>query len=676
MARPVTLVESGPAYESRAALEAAPAVDGTSAPTSPVGASSGASASPALGAAPAPRPTGLSDQQAIDRLLQTLPERAATRTAPLIERALRGDVLTHDEWLSVTTLIAAVDPDSRPDILAGADPFVDSLRSWVALPTADTDLTGAILWLAKLIGSAQEKKRRERAQGEEIRAGLAAGKHRPLLVQRNGFLFVADPVGGYQAPLLPKDVDAGLPERLAPWAAMGVVDPFVTVGVRTPRKKPKTARDLIREAGTVADDVVYGHWSIAQFDQPTRELRLPAGALANIEPRFEPEADQYFTLLVGPAAKPKLEDFCAALTQRDRVCAALYLYGPSGTGKNKIVKAMAAQWASSHAVPLDKALQKHNDSLRHCQLVHGDEDFDVEASAFRRLFEDSQTFEPKNQPVATLKCALRVVLTANSGNLIRAERQDEAEGLDATARRIIRLKVDAAAGDYLGSLPYDEAALVAMLARHVAWLRQRGVQNPGKRYAVEPDPHDHAMRNSLAFGDEPTVIVGEVLVDFLAHAGQPQALQDDHVRIGNGAFLVTSQRVWANVRARKQDRFSETLIVEKLGRLAKRGEKRAQGKGPKGSKGPRFYEVDIERILEFADSLGHPVDELRARITGTPRQTAEQLKRQLAWKEAEVTRIRADLEKLEAPPPSDAPAPTEPMIECRAVAAEPDSAAA
>lgn len=675
ISRPVTLwPDSGPDYESRAALEAAPAIDGSAAPPARGASSSQSATAPApAGPPPAPRPTGLSDQDAIDRLLKALPERAAG-SAPLVERALRGDVLTHAEWLPVTTLVASIDPDTRPDILAGADPFVAALDAWTKGPTADMDLQGALVWLADRIGEQQGEMRRARAQGERIRAALAGGTHRPILVQRKGFVFVADPAGGYQAPLLREDVAAGLPERLEPWVRMGAVDPFTEVGVKNPKKKPKSVNDLIREGvGTVADDIVYGHWQVAQFDRPSRELRLPAGALANIEPKFEPEADRYFALLVGTKAKSKLEDFCAGLTQRDRACAALYLVGPSGTGKSKLVKAMARQWAHGHPVPINKATQKHNDSTLHSQLVSGDETVSIEADTYRQLFEDFQTVEPKNQPVATLRCALRIVLTANSDKLIRAQRQDEAEGLDATARRTIFMRVHAAAGTYLGSLPYDEPALVAMLARHIAWLRQRGVQAPGRRFLVEPDPNDHTMHNNLALSDEPSTLVAEVLIAFLVHP-----TKNDRVRIGNGEFLVTSDVVWERIRERKQDRFTESMIVEKLGRLATRTERRAPGKGSR--KGPRYYQVDVDGILDRADRLGHAADDLRELIDGEAKTDAEHLRSQLVWKEKECERIRSLLQAMEAGMPPTvadrAPSTTTTFSARHAAEAEPDSAVA
>jgi len=550
---------------------------------------------------PPPRETGLGPDKAVEAMRSQLPGRASSKR-DVVERALTGDVLLHPDWLSVTTLVASIDPDTSPEILA--EGFRDNMRAWARLPGADRDETGAVAWLAERIGEQQRKVRVERARNES----------QPYLVQFRRALWVRTQDGGYELPLIAgSDADAGVDDLLKPWIAAGRVK--VTAINSKGVERRLAIPELVRRYGKVAGAVIYGCWPKSHYDRETRTFRLAAAPLANIEPRFEPQVDRYLELLVGAANKPKLEDWFAGLSQLDRQCSALYLFGARGTGKNLIAEACAKQWQSGIATKLDRAVARFNDDLLRSPFVHGDERLDVDASQLRQLFETEQTIEAKNQPTYVLKSTLRILITANSPNLIKAEIEDSAESLAATSIRVIRLEVGAAAGAYLSGLPMGRNEIVAMLTRHIAHLRARGVQQPGKRYLVEPTAAqaEAVQRDLEANGDEATARTLDALVEILADCPAT-------ARIGAGAYLVTSDRVWSQVDSRASGRFTRRLIGNKLGRFAAR----TLGPEIRDRLNQRYYAVGVDSVLVHAEALGHDPAALRARIDAPlPSSTAE-----------------------------------------------------
>jgi hypothetical protein len=577
-------------------------------------------------AAPAPRPTRFTDDQAVARLRAELPGRAAEGgKRPFVERALADEAIQNrDPWLGITTLAAAVDPDTDPAVLAEA--FRGSMRAWA-------DANGAreedeMRWVTDLIASAQPKARIEREAREreitETRAAFPTWVRNaelqlemdeaPILVRYRNMLWVRRVDGGYELPLdCRSDAKSGVDDLLAPWIDAGRAALFDVNDKGAERRLPLD--EIVRRFGRTAGTVLYGAWPESHFDIETRTFRLAAAPLANIEPKFEPQADRYLEILVGAANKSKLEDWLAGVTRLDRQCAALYLYGPRGTGKNLLASACARQWESGVATPMHLAVGRFNDALLRCPFVHADERVDADASRLRQLFEPVQTIEVKNQPTFALHSSLRILITANSGSLIKAEIEDSAESLAATSIRVIRLEVDAAAGAYLSALPMGRNEIVNMLARHVAWLRQRGVQQPGRRYLVEPTVAQAAavQRDLEAAGDEATARTLEALVEILTSC--PSV-----ARIGGGEYLVTGQRVWEQVEIRASGKFTRRLIGNKIGRFAKLTSKPER----RDHQNRHFYKVRLESVLSAAEALGHDIIELRERINDPASTSAAQ----------------------------------------------------
>lgn len=259
---------------------------------------------------------------------------------------------------------------------------------------------------------------------------------------------------------------------------------------------PKTPNEISADYASVAKNLVRS--LIAQrseYDGTTLTLavcpRLP------IEPKFSPEVDAWLKVFAG-AKYEKMLDWLACLPRQEEACAALFVKGAEGAGKNLLARGAARIWTHSGPVTLGVALGERSDfnsAMARCPLIFGDERMPTnfrgqpKTEDLRALIsEGHHQFKRKNQDESTLQGYVRVILAANNEEMLKTAQALTNEDIAAISKRILTVDVGEDARIYVESLTFEQRdALEKAIAPHALYLAQTRKVVRGKRFIVDGD---------------------------------------------------------------------------------------------------------------------------------------------------------------------------------------------
>lgn len=280
--------------------------------------------------------------------------------------------------------------------------------------------------------------------------------------------------------------------------------------------------DVLDRYGSVVETVEFvSGLTGTRFDVSRKCLESGVHVLAPCKPEFHQDVDDWLRAL-GSSEQEVFLDWLASVTYtQDQPLAALYLNGPPGLGKSLLLKGISSLWGVA-PVSYDTVAANFNAGLLDCPLVAADEGITVspvqQASAseqFRNLVANTtHATRRKFKSDATLHGALRVIVTANDSDAIPFKKQLGQHGLDAIVQRILYIKTDNSAREFLEALGGRQGVSdwlapgcrPGRIAEHLLWLRDNREVAPGKRFLVEGKMTQWHQDFALNQGLKPTVM--------------------------------------------------------------------------------------------------------------------------------------------------------------------------
>lgn len=223
-----------------------------------------------------------------------------------------------------------------------------------------------------------------------------------------------------------------------------------------------------------------------------RRLSLPGAPLTPVEPKYDPEIEEWLDALAGDDPLG-LRAWLALVHRMDKPLCAAYFRGPGSAGKGLFLSLLQTLWAPPRGdgpgiMPFGEVLGQFNAQLEQSPIVYINEAIKLPSGLRLRPTEISARFrdfvgetkhrvEAKNQTQRMVYGCPRMVITANDDNALPLDGGESGHSIEATIMRIRYFPVsdDAvrllkARGGFEGCKPWLEGR---GFARHVAWLRQQ-----------------------------------------------------------------------------------------------------------------------------------------------------------------------------------------------------------
>lgn len=431
------------------------------------------------------------------------------------ERGSREEVLTR-----VCAALAYAAPTNAPEELA--EMLAPSLTEWAAEPDAQLSLDEEMDKAVNRIARAQGKRLAKLESDAAFKAAIISQSRGdaspsrgpyseselqgfanaigvpPELLQKRWILFCGKAYfflqnGEYVGPFAQETENyiVGMAQKYLAPAGLAFDKPTRGGGLT-----PKSLTELCRDYGTPVKDFEYDYARNASSYDPQTDVfhfapcpqRITAGV-------FNADIDKWLRLL-GGRQTDILFDWLSGLTELSRQQTALYLYGEANNGKSFLAQEAAKIWTTGTPTALKDVTAAFNDALLKCPLIHCDEIMPAhltpaQASAMIREITGAsrQPLRRKYLATATIKGAIRVIITANKDKLIKPDITDEGDDIDAIGSRIVYIHTDSAAGRFLAQLGRQETdrwANEELIAKHLVWLTQNHVRtSTGNRFITE-----------------------------------------------------------------------------------------------------------------------------------------------------------------------------------------------
>lgn len=537
---------------------------------------------------------------------------------------------------TVSTLIFSLDRKISVDDAGFAliELYRPSFEVWAAEPNATKSLDDRIEKLADKIEAAfaqRAEKDAERAKtAEVIRRGLkingeeATEEELPstsleklaLIQHRNAYYaysfgWSANPDEiGYMGPFSKEELVvqlSGIWENAPPLFDLKYENDKGAV-------KSKTIQTLMDDYG-VGALTVQGDLSLdkSYYDVKTRVFNEATCPLRKLEPVFDPLFDEYLQVTYG-ADYGKLVDYLSYFLRLDMAIGAPYIEGPSGAGKGLLVNGLSRFWGNTGPTDYERIAAADFNAFR-VPFIVLDEGFSMErkASAHIRhlIATGAHTINQKGLPKYTLNGFVRVMFTANNKHVftqITSHEDLSEDDIDAIAKRFIYFRMSDDAVAWIDE--HNDASKTLTknwvendgIAKHVLWLNenhQKGVAL-GKRFVVEGESSE--IHRALVTRGEKTGLVLKWLAQYATNPKpvdqifRGKSINDDLVKLGNGAYLVNTRAVleaW-DAYGEKANPLTVTMIGRILGQISTR----VRLKQKSGS--VRYHHINFDHVVDWS----------------------------------------------------------------------------
>ncbi len=294
------------------------------------------------------------------------------------------------------------------------------------------------------------------------------------------------------------------------------------LGIEAPHWERSNTDDFLTKYGRQYRSMVHvSGQDGARFDKGTETLTEGVHELhPRLVPAFHKEVDIWLRKLGGQDAEALLDWLAVAPNVRADALPALYIDGPKGAGKSMLIQGLAMIFRSGNAVDYGSVGADFNEDLVKCPIISADEGIEVDPRAkkaasrvFRNLTGNNRhKIRRKGLAESDLVGYLRVLITCNGPHGVDFGVGVGAEGMDAINERIIYLRVEQEASQYLidlggraGTRDWVDInghtpGKVAQHIYHLYQTREVG-KYPGGRFRVVgrvTEWHDNLKRSSSA----------------------------------------------------------------------------------------------------------------------------------------------------------------------------------
>lgn len=227
-----------------------------------------------------------------------------------------------------------------------------------------------------------------------------------------------------------------------------------------------------------------------------------------------------------------------------------FLLGDFTVTHNTLLAHGVARLWSDTPGDLEKAMSDFNDEIVRCPMLLADETLprywkggSVTTKLRSMLSTHERTLTRKYLPPATLKGALRLIITANNEFLLSTKDTMSGQDLEAVAQRFLYIEAGEAAARLLEATPREtrRAWQEGGIAAHALWLQANRVVEPGKRFWVQGDTTQ--MHRMLLVSSEWTGKVCDWLSRMLTNPVPFFQSNNGLIRIGGGRLLVNEQAI-------------------------------------------------------------------------------------------------------------------------------------
>ncbi len=345
------------------------------------------------------------------------------------------------------------------------------------------------------------------------------------------------------------------------------------------------------------------------FDERSRRLYEAARPVRQIQAHFDEQIDGWLRAFAG-AQYGKLCDWLACVFDLRKLLCALYIDGEPGAGKTMLAYGLAKGWTDGNPAEIDRVLLDMNDEIVRCPLALADEALpkaikgnSVTTKLRSMLSTQDRTLRRLYVGNASLRGAVRLIITANNEFLLSSKDLVSAQDVEAIAQRFLYIKAPQEATDILAALsrPTRDAWLSGGIAAHAKALSERREVTPGRRFWVEGDVS--TMHRLLTFQNESVARVCEMLARILNNPAPYLSRNDGLIRWGKGQLFVNVQGIidcWSQY-------FPDTKVEAEASRVGaalraissnERPHMRWQGKRF------RYYQVKPDMVLAWSDMSG------------------------------------------------------------------------
>lgn len=367
----------------------------------------------------------------------------------------------------------------------------------------------------------------------------AAAFMRRLIIQCGNAYFVFSN-GRYLSPISQQELAISLPRDLsqAPveWYRQTEKGP-----------KKKTVSEILEAHCTVAREIK-ADLTIQQsyYEAKTQAFHEAACPLRPWTPVEHKDVHEWLMKL-GGLESHKLLDWLASVTRLDRQSAALFLEGDAGAGKGLLASGLAHLWHDGGPTPFKSLISGFNSQVAKCPLVFADEgfpkrrDYSVNDELRQWLGSSELLLSRKYMPDATLKGSIRLLMASNNNRILDSIEELSEDDRQALAVRLLYIKVDKKARQFLESMPIDARQEFAdsKIPEYVMWLRENREVVPGSRFIVEGN--DSALHARLMVSNGVAGAVCEFLAKQILTATPTMKSQlSDKLRWGNDEIWVAA----------------------------------------------------------------------------------------------------------------------------------------
>jgi hypothetical protein len=374
------------------------------------------------------------------------------------------------------------------------------------------------------------------------------------------------------------------------------------------RVKRFTNPELIERHGAHAHDVemVMG-LDYSHYDADTKTFRMSVCRPRNLTPTYHVEIQRWLEHLGGPKAG-KLLDWCATVTDLQRLTGALVFEGPPSTGKSLFAAGIARLYTTKGFTESKAVIgTPFQENLLQCPIVFGDEFHGSTLELREFLGTTTRSINRKFRDRCTLIGAPRVILASNNPKFFRVEDEITEQDMRATALRFIHIHVSQQAAEYLreigGAAKVHDWIEQDMLAEHVLYLIESRRVDTGNRFLVEGEVDDFHL--SMLLQNPIMQEICEWIMGLLANPAPMNSEFKHTYLVGNGECLLNPDALkfgWEfylkNSKQQPTPRISDFLQI-----LSHKVETREvppskHGEAPKLIK---FFNINMERVFSFAE---------------------------------------------------------------------------
>lgn len=371
-------------------------------------------------------------------------------------------------------------------------------------------------------------------------------------------------------------------------------------------KIPLTAAEMVakygREIGEVRMSLLPGE---TRYVPETRRLSIKTAPLKKIDPKYDPEIQEWLEKLGGLYAKELLA-WLAWSTDLSRPCAALFLWGAGNLGKSLLACGVSALWGQETGTPLDAVAGDWTEDIMRCPLLVADESLPcngkkggMDLAWFRQLIQAREhTLKIKHVSNAKIEGAVRVLIVAQKMEVLYTGDHLNADDAAAIAERIAVIPGQREASEVLRRQTPETLSYWARegIAAHILTLKKPEANG---RFIVKIDSRSQqrtvASRSTL----------GRSVVQWIAlnliHNGKEELKFLDGLIVVDGKIYVRAALI-----SETWNSFFPGEIRPKVSAVSEVLE--AMSTGRRIWKSRRLHEIDPNPIIAWAEQTGEFVD--------------------------------------------------------------------